>query len=165
MNSDLASLVLRAWVASPYSTIRGLDHQFLDFPRDAITSHLIFVLRHPAAPQPIRLQAARALDDIQVLVIIPRHLTATTSDPQVAVRNRSTPSTSSRNRLYSVSLEHQHGPTSLGLGELFTGSCRRSATTYLLDGRLSSRCSAAFSGPRFRTPLRISFRSESSTSR
>ena len=46
----------------------------------------IFVPRHPAAPHPIRLQAARTLDDI--LVIIPRHLSAAPSDLQAAVQRR-----------------------------------------------------------------------------
>ena len=45
-----------------------------DVAWDAITSHLIFVLRHLAVPQPIRLQATRALGDI--LVAILRHLTS-----------------------------------------------------------------------------------------
>jgi len=41
-----------------------------DVAWDTIASHLIFVLRHHAAPQPIRLQVAHSLEDI--LVIIPR---------------------------------------------------------------------------------------------
>ena len=57
-----------------------------DVAWDTITSHLIFVFRHPTAPQPIRLQAARTLDDI--LVIIPRHLYAAPSDLQAAVQRR-----------------------------------------------------------------------------
>jgi len=88
MNSDLATLVLRAWVASPYSIIQQLDHRSLDIAWDTINSHLIFVLRHPAAPRPIRLQAACALDDIQVLVIIPCYLTAANSDSPAAVQQR-----------------------------------------------------------------------------
>ena len=47
---------------------------------------LFSILRHPAAPQSIRLQAARALDDI--LVIIPRHLSAAPNDLQAAVQQR-----------------------------------------------------------------------------
>jgi len=66
--------------------IQRLVHRSLDVAWDTITSHLIFVLRHPAAPQPIRLQAARTLDD--VLVIIPRHLSAAPSDLQAAVQRR-----------------------------------------------------------------------------
>ena len=57
-----------------------------DVAWDAITSHLLFVLRHPAAPQPIRLQAARTLDDI--LAIVPRHLAAAPSDLQATVQRR-----------------------------------------------------------------------------
>jgi hypothetical protein len=57
-----------------------------DVAWDAITSHLLFVLRHPAAPQPIRVQAARTLDDI--LAIVPRHLAAAPSDLQAAVQRR-----------------------------------------------------------------------------
>ena len=62
------------------------DHQSLDVAWDTITSYLIFFLRHLVVPQPIRLQAARALDDIQGLVIIPHHLTAATGDLQAAVQ-------------------------------------------------------------------------------
>jgi hypothetical protein len=86
MNSDLATLVLRAWVASPHSTIQRLDHRSLDVAWDTITSHLTSVPRRRAVPQPICLQGARALDDIQVLVIIPRHLTTATRDLQAAVQ-------------------------------------------------------------------------------
>ena len=57
-----------------------------DIAWDAITSHLLFVLRHPAAPPPIRLQAARTLDDI--LAIVPRHLAAAPSDLQGTVQRR-----------------------------------------------------------------------------
>ena len=66
--------------------IQRLVRRSPDVAWDTITSHLIFVLRHPAAPQPIRLQAARTLDDI--LVIIPRHLSAAPSDLQAAVQRR-----------------------------------------------------------------------------
>ncbi|KAH9955055.1 hypothetical protein BC827DRAFT_1262095 [Russula dissimulans] len=70
---------------------RTLVHQRLvyrspDVAWDAITSHLLFILRHPVAPQPIRLQAARTLDDI--LAIVPRHLSSAPSDVQVAVQRR-----------------------------------------------------------------------------
>lgn len=57
-----------------------------DVAWDSITSHLLFILRHPVAPQPIRLQAARTLDDI--LAIVPRHLSAAPSDVQAAVQRR-----------------------------------------------------------------------------
>jgi len=57
-----------------------------DVAWDAITSHLLFVLRHPAAPPPIRLQAARTLDDI--LAIVPRHLATAPSELQATVQRR-----------------------------------------------------------------------------
>ena len=41
---------------------------------------------NPAAPQPIRLQAARTLDD--VLAIVPRHVATVPSDLQAAVQRR-----------------------------------------------------------------------------
>src|SRR5712691_6699213 len=98
MNSDLATLVLRAWTASPHSTIQRLDHRSLDVAWKTITSHLIFVLRHPAPPQLICLQAACTLDDI--LVIILRHLT---TEPAISKPQCSAVfSTSSRSRLCSV---------------------------------------------------------------
>jgi hypothetical protein len=37
-------------------------------------SHLLFILGHPAVPPPIRPQAARTLDDVRVLVIVPGDL-------------------------------------------------------------------------------------------
>jgi hypothetical protein len=42
---------------------------------DIVTSHLLAVIKHASAPQSIRIQAARILDDI--LVIVPRNLTST----------------------------------------------------------------------------------------
>ncbi|KAI0281880.1 hypothetical protein BC826DRAFT_1067568 [Russula brevipes] len=53
---------------------------------DAINSHLLFVLRHPAAPQPVSVQAACILDDI--LVSVPHHLATTPSNLQAAVQRR-----------------------------------------------------------------------------
>ena len=53
---------------------------------DAITSHLLFVLGLPAAPVPIRLQAACTLDDI--LPIAPCHLISALSDLQATVQRR-----------------------------------------------------------------------------
>ena len=53
---------------------------------NAITSHFLFILRNPVAPQPIRLQAARTLDD--VLTIVPRHIATVPSDLQAAVQRR-----------------------------------------------------------------------------
>jgi hypothetical protein len=53
---------------------------------NCITSHFLFILRNPAAPQPIRLQAARTLDD--VLAIVPRHIATVPNDLQAAVQRR-----------------------------------------------------------------------------
>jgi len=66
--------------------IQRLVHRFPDVAWDTMTSHLIFVLRYPVAPQPICLKAARTLNDI--LVIIPRHRPAAPSDLQPAVQRR-----------------------------------------------------------------------------
>ncbi len=66
--------------------IQRLVYRPPDVAWDAITSHLLFVLRNPAAPQPIRLQAARTLDD--VLAIVPRHVAAVPSDLQADVQRR-----------------------------------------------------------------------------
>ena len=64
--------------------IQRLVYRPSDVAWDAITSHLLFVLRHPAAPPSIRLQAARTLDNI--LAIVPRHLAAASSDLQATVQ-------------------------------------------------------------------------------
>jgi hypothetical protein len=66
--------------------IQRLVYRPSDVSRDAITSHLLFVLHHPAAPPPIRLQAGRTLDDI--LAIVPRHLLAAPSDLHATVQRR-----------------------------------------------------------------------------
>ena len=52
---------------------------------NAITTHLLAVIRHPQAPQSIRLQAARILDEI--LVIVPRNL-STAGDIQGQIQAR-----------------------------------------------------------------------------
>lgn len=52
---------------------------------DIITSHLLSVVKHTPAPQTIRLQASRILDDI--LIIVPRNL-STTGDLQPKVQRR-----------------------------------------------------------------------------
>lgn len=52
---------------------------------NAVTTHLLAVIRHPQAPQPIRLQAARILDEI--LVIVPRNL-STAGDIQGQIQAR-----------------------------------------------------------------------------
>ncbi|KAF8516873.1 hypothetical protein JB92DRAFT_2829153 [Gautieria morchelliformis] len=44
----------------------------INVARTAVTTHLLVVIRHPQAPQSIRLQAARILNEI--LVIVPRNL-------------------------------------------------------------------------------------------
>ncbi|KAH9953498.1 hypothetical protein BC827DRAFT_1159217 [Russula dissimulans] len=51
--------------------IQRLVYRSPDVAWDAITPHLLFILRHPVAPQPICLQAARtpSLDDISVFKV------------------------------------------------------------------------------------------------
>ena len=66
--------------------IQRLVYWRSDIAWDAIASHLLFVLRHPAAPRHIRLQAAHTLDDI--LAIVPRDLMGAPSDPQATVQRR-----------------------------------------------------------------------------
>jgi hypothetical protein len=103
---------------------------------DAITSQLLFVLRHPAAPQPIRVQAAHNLDDI--FAIVPRHLAATPSDLQAAVQRRmldgTAPSTSMELRRLGLKVLHQILPD----------------TPSSLVGKRYSKCSAASAGTRQR---------------
>ncbi|EPQ52984.1 hypothetical protein GLOTRDRAFT_139951 [Gloeophyllum trabeum ATCC 11539] len=65
--------------------IHRLIYRSLEVAWDSITSHLLFVLRHPSAPSAIRIQAARTLDDI--LIVIPRNLT-TPGDLQAQVQRR-----------------------------------------------------------------------------
>ena len=49
---------------------------------DAITSHPLFILRHPAAPPPIHLlQVARTLDDILAIVPTPPSSSSKRSSP------------------------------------------------------------------------------------
>ncbi|TCD65014.1 hypothetical protein EIP91_003335 [Steccherinum ochraceum] len=52
---------------------------------DPISTHLLSVLKHPAAPASIRIQAARVLDD--VLTVVPRNI-STTGDLQPKVQRR-----------------------------------------------------------------------------
>jgi hypothetical protein len=66
--------------------IQRLVYRPPDVAWNAITSHLLFILRNPTAPQPIRLQAARTLDD--VLAIVPRHVATAPSNLQAAVQRR-----------------------------------------------------------------------------
>src|SRR5712691_5479412 len=117
--------------------------------------HLIFVLRHPAPPQLIRMQVACTLDDI--LVIILWHLTTepVISKPQCSAVFLM----SSRSRLCSVAPPRVPTWTYVAWAwRLLTRSCRCRVTPYMSDGKLSSRCLAAFAGPHLLTPLRISFR-------
>jgi hypothetical protein len=118
---------------------------------DAITSQLLFVLRHPAAPQPIRVQAAHNLDDI--FAIVPRHLAANPSDLQAAVQRRmldvlvqqvmldgTAPSTSMELRRLGLKALHQILPD----------------TPSSSVGKRYSKCSAASAGaplPTSRPPL------------
>ena len=66
---------MRAYATFPHSTSEQFVHRSPDIAWDTITSHLIVVLRHPAVPQPIRLQATRTLGDILVAILC--HLTST----------------------------------------------------------------------------------------
>ncbi|KAH8105097.1 hypothetical protein BXZ70DRAFT_887449 [Cristinia sonorae] len=52
---------------------------------DAITTHLLSVVKQPAAPATIRIQAARVLDEI--LVVVPRNI-STTGDLQPKIQRR-----------------------------------------------------------------------------
>ncbi|KAF8579144.1 hypothetical protein K439DRAFT_1394877 [Ramaria rubella] len=54
--------------------IHRLIYRDADIAWNSFTTHLLAVIRHPQAPPPIRLQAARILDEI--LVIVPRNLSA-----------------------------------------------------------------------------------------
>ena len=154
MNSNLATLVLRAWTV--------LDRRSLDVAWKTITSHLIFVLRHPAPPQLIRLQAACTLDDI--LVIILRRLT---TEPAISKPQCSAVfSTSSRSR-FKVMLSGTTSSTNMDLCRLGLETphqIRRRATPYMLDGKLSSRCLAAFASSHLPTPASYLVLPESSTS-
>jgi hypothetical protein len=73
-------------------SITRLGHTWVQHPMPCaeshgmITSHLPFILCHPAAPPPIRLQVALALGDI--LTIVTRHLATAPSDLQATVQRR-----------------------------------------------------------------------------
>jgi hypothetical protein len=66
--------------------IQRLVYRPFDIAWDAVCSHLLFILDHPAMPPPIRLQAARTLDDI--LVIVAWDLMAAPGDLQATVQHR-----------------------------------------------------------------------------
>ncbi|KAJ6523337.1 hypothetical protein B0H19DRAFT_1201883 [Mycena capillaripes] len=65
--------------------IYRLIYRSPDVAWDTTTNHLLSIIRLPYAPQSIRVQAARVLDEI--LVIVPRNLT-TTGDLQAQVQKR-----------------------------------------------------------------------------
>ena len=65
--------------------IHRLIYRDADVAWNAVTTHLLAVIRHPQAPQAIRLQAARILDEI--LVIVPRNL-GTAHELQGQVQSR-----------------------------------------------------------------------------
>ncbi|KAJ7123851.1 hypothetical protein C8R43DRAFT_1098976 [Mycena crocata] len=65
--------------------IYRLIYRSPDVAWDTTTNHLLSIICLPYAPQPIRVQAARVLDEI--LVIVPRNLT-TTGDLQAEVQKR-----------------------------------------------------------------------------
>jgi hypothetical protein len=66
--------------------IQCVVYRTSDVAWDAITSRLLFVLRHPATPPSIRLQVARTVDDI--LAIVPCHLVAAPGDLQATLQRR-----------------------------------------------------------------------------
>jgi len=65
--------------------IHRLIYRSPDIAWEPITRHLLSILRLPTAPQPIRIQAARVLDEI--LLVIPRNIT-NTAELQAAVQRR-----------------------------------------------------------------------------
>lgn len=65
--------------------IHRLIYRSPEIAWDIMTSHLLHVIRLPFAPQGIRIQAARVLDDI--LVIVPRNI-ANTGELQAQVQRR-----------------------------------------------------------------------------
>lgn len=66
--------------------IHRLIYRPPDIAWDTITMHLLSIIRLPLAPQPIRIQAAQVLDE--VLLVVPRNITSTTSEVQVQIQNR-----------------------------------------------------------------------------
>ncbi|KAF8874390.1 hypothetical protein CPB84DRAFT_1817905 [Gymnopilus junonius] len=65
--------------------IHRLIYRSPDIAWDAVTGHLLMVLKLPYAPQPIRIQAAQVLDEI--LLVVPRNLSST-GDMQAQVQRR-----------------------------------------------------------------------------
>lgn len=66
--------------------VHRLIYRSPDIAWDTTTTHLLSVIRLPLAPQPIRIQAARVLDEI--LLAVPRNLSSTTGELQAQVQNR-----------------------------------------------------------------------------
>ncbi|KAF5350099.1 hypothetical protein D9756_009239 [Leucocoprinus leucothites] len=66
--------------------IHRLIYRSPDIAWDTTTMHLLSVIRLPLAPQSIRVQAARVLDEI--LLAVPRNMTSTTGELQIQVQNR-----------------------------------------------------------------------------
>ncbi|KAF9810712.1 hypothetical protein IEO21_06846 [Rhodonia placenta] len=65
--------------------IHRLIYRSSDIAWDPITGHLLVVIRNAVAPAPVRIQAARILDDI--LVVVPRNI-STTGELQPKVQKR-----------------------------------------------------------------------------
>jgi hypothetical protein len=65
--------------------VHRLIHHPPEIAWNTSTTHLLSIIRLPLAPQPIRAQAARVLDEI--LIVVPRNLTAT-GDLQSQVQRR-----------------------------------------------------------------------------
>ena len=128
--------------------IQRFVHQSPDVAWDTITSHLISVVRHPAVPQPIRLQPTRTLGDILVAML-----------PRLTPPHRrcsSAFSTSSRSRLCLAPRRVLTWTYVAWPWRPYTRSFRRRVLPYLSDSTLSSDSDVL--GPRLPTPLRISFR-------
>ncbi len=66
--------------------IHRLIYRPPDIAWDTITMQLLSVIRLPLAPQPIRIQAARVLDEI--LLAVPRNITSATNEVQAQIQNR-----------------------------------------------------------------------------
>ncbi|KAH9940033.1 uncharacterized protein BXZ73DRAFT_43028 [Epithele typhae] len=64
--------------------IHRLIYRSPEIAWDTITQHLLSVIRHPHAPPTIRVQAAKVLDDI--LVVVPRNITSSTELQPVVQR-------------------------------------------------------------------------------
>jgi hypothetical protein len=121
-----------------------------DVAWDVITSHFLFVLRHPAAQPPIRLQAARTLD--YIFAIVPRYaLWQLQTDIQEAVQRRVPDVVLSQQiMLGELALSTIVEPRRLGLETLHQ---ILQASPCSSAGKRYSRCSVASAGPPFLTLL------------